>query len=46
VLCVTVTPVSAYGWKFDPNAFRRAVQAAVNVPVINVKEAQHDLDRL
>ncbi|MBQ1565896.1 MAG: hypothetical protein IIZ82_07210 [Clostridia bacterium] len=46
VLCVTVNPVSAYGWKFDPDAFRRAVQAAVNVPVINVKEAQHDLDRL
>lgn len=38
-LCVTVNPVSAYGWKFDPDAFRRAMAAAVNVPVINVKEA-------
>ena len=39
VLCVTVNPVSAYGWKFDPDAFLRALQAAVDVPVINVKEA-------
>ena len=39
VLCVTVNPVSAYGWKFDPDAFLRAMQAAVDVPVINVKEA-------
>lgn len=39
VLCVTVNPVSAYGWKFDPDAFRNAMQAAVDVPVINVKEA-------
>jgi len=38
-LCVTVNPVSAYGWKFDPDAFRSAMQAAVDVPVINVKEA-------
>ena len=39
VLCVTVNPVSAYGWKFDPDAFLRAMQAKVSVPVINVKEA-------
>ena len=39
VLCVTINPVSAYGWKFDPEAFRKAMQAAVDVPVINVKEA-------
>lgn len=39
VLCVTVNPVSAYGWKFDPDAFKNAMQAAVPVPVINVKEA-------
>ncbi|MBQ6234794.1 MAG: hypothetical protein IJK54_02670 [Clostridia bacterium] len=39
VLCVTVNPVSAYGWKFDAEAFRLAMQAAVDVPVINVKEA-------
>ena len=38
-LCVTVNPVSAYGWKFDPDAFRKAMQTAVDVPVINVKEA-------
>ena len=39
VLCVTVNPVSAYGWTFDAEAFRNAMQAAVDVPVINVKEA-------
>ena len=39
VLCVTVNPVSAYGWKFDAEPFRNAMQAAVDVPVINVKEA-------
>ncbi len=39
VLCVTVNPVSAYGWRFDPDAFLRAMQAKVSVPVINVKEA-------
>ena len=38
-LCVTINPVSAYGWRFDADAFLRAMQAAVNVPVINVKEA-------
>lgn len=38
-LCVTVNPVSAYGWTFDAEAFRNAMQAAVDVPVINVKEA-------
>ncbi len=38
-LCVTVNPVSAYGWTFDAEAFRKAMQAAVDVPVINVKEA-------
>jgi hypothetical protein len=35
---VTVNPVSAYGWKFDPDAFKAAMAAAVDVPVINVKE--------
>ena len=39
ILCVTVNPVSAYGWKFDADAFRKAMQDAVSVPVINVKEA-------
>ena len=39
VLCVTVNPVSANGWTFDAEAFRNAMQAAVDVPVINVKEA-------
>jgi len=37
-LCVTVNPVSAYGWKFDKDEFREKMQAAVDVPVINVKE--------
>ena len=46
VLCITINPISAYGWKFDPDAFRRAMEAAANVPVINVKEAQNDLGQL
>ena len=37
-LCITVNPVSAYGWKFDKDEFRARLQAAVDVPVINVKE--------
>ncbi len=37
-LFITVNPVSAYGWKFDPDAFLAAMAAAVDVPVINVKE--------
>jgi len=37
-LCVTVNPVSAYGWKFDKDEFREKMQAAVDVPVMNVKE--------
>ncbi len=39
LVCVTVNPVSAYGWTFDPDTFKAAVQCAVHVPVINVKEA-------
>lgn len=37
-LCITVNPVSAYGWKFDKDEFRALLQEAVDVPVINVKE--------
>ena len=37
-LCITVNPVSAYGWKFDKDEFRARLQGAVDVPVINVKE--------
>lgn len=37
-LCITVNPVSAYGWKFDRDEFRARLQEAVDVPVINVKE--------
>ena len=37
-LCVTVNPVSAYGWKFDKDKFMAAMQEAVDAPVINVKE--------
>ena len=39
-LCVTINPVSAYGWRFDPKAFAEAMAAATDVPVINVKEAE------
>lgn len=37
-LCVTVNPVSAYGWKFDKDKFMAAMSDAVDAPVINVKE--------
>ena len=37
-LCVTLNPVSAYGWKFDGDAFMRAMEAAIDAPVIDVKE--------
>ena len=37
-LCVTVNPVSAYGWKFDKDEFLSRMKEAVDVPVINVKE--------
>ena len=37
-LCVTVNPISAYGWKFDKDKFMAAMQNAVDAPVINVKE--------
>ncbi len=37
-LCVTVNPVSAYGWKFDKDGFLHRMREAVDVPVINVKE--------
>lgn len=37
-LCITVNPVSAYGWKFDKDEFLYRMREAVDVPVINVKE--------
>ena len=37
-LCITVNPVSAYGWKFDKDEFIDRMRQSVNVPVINVKE--------
>ena len=37
-LCVTINPVSAYGWRFDKDAFMAAMTDAVDAPVINVKE--------
>ena len=37
-LCVTINPVSAYGWKFDKDEFMAKMCEAVEVPVINVKE--------
>lgn len=38
LLMVAVNPVSAYGTDFDRVSFKRAVEMAVNVPVINVME--------
>lgn len=35
---VTANPWSAYGWHFDGSRFLAALQAAVSLPVINVKE--------
>ncbi len=37
-LCVTINPVSAYGWKFDKDEFMEKMREAVDAPVINVKE--------
>lgn len=37
-LCVTINPVSAYGWHFDKELFMEKMSQAVDVPVINVKE--------
>ena len=37
-LCVTINPVSAYGWKFDKDEFMARMKEAVDAPVINVKE--------
>ena len=37
-VCVTVNPVSAYGWKFDKDEFIDRMRQSVKVPVINVKE--------
>ena len=36
-LCVTVNPVSAYGWKFDKDVFIDRMRQSVKVPVINVR---------
>lgn len=38
VVCITVNPVSAYGWRFDRDAFLRAMQDRADVPVIDVME--------
>ena len=38
-LCVTINPVSAYGWKFEKDEFRHRMSEAVDGPVINVMEA-------
>lgn len=37
-LCITINPVSAYGWKFDKDLFYEKMSQAVDAPVINVKE--------
>ncbi len=38
LLAVSVNPVAVRGWRFDGEAFRRAVQDRLDVPVINVME--------
>lgn len=38
LLAVAVNPVSARGWRFDAEAFRRTVAARVEVPVVDVME--------
>lgn len=45
-LCITVNPVSAYGWRFDRDAFLEAMTEAVDVPVIDVKEEFDDTHRV
>ena len=45
-LCITINPVSAYGWRFDRDAFWKAMSEAVDVPVLDVKEEFHDTDRI
>ena len=37
-LCVTVNPFSAYGWKYDKEAFIARLRDVIDAPVINVKE--------
>lgn len=36
LLAVAVNPVSARGWRFEPETFRRSVAARVEVPVVDV----------
>ncbi len=38
LLAVAVNPVSARGWRFDAESFRRTVASRVDVPVVNVME--------
>lgn len=44
VAAVTINPVSAYGWRFDPVEFRETMAAAVAAPVINVEAADDSTD--
>ena len=36
LLAVAVNPVSARGWRFEPEAFRQSVSSRVDVPVVDV----------
>lgn len=36
LLAVAVNPVSARGWRFEPEAFRQSVASRVDVPVVDV----------
>lgn len=38
IAAVCANPWSAYGWHFDPAAFRSALRAAVSLPVVDVRE--------
>ena len=40
IAAVAANPWSAYGWHFEPEKFVDALRQAVDLPVVNVKEAQ------
>ena len=41
IAAVAANPWSAYGWHFEPDKFISALQQAIHLPVVNVKE-DHD----
>ena len=38
IAAVGANPWSAYGWHFDPGRFAAELRAAIDLPVVNVKE--------